>query len=125
MTSLRPPSGDRGSGSITTVLLTPVFLVLAVMAFQAALWAHARTEARAVARDSAALVARNGAAEGDAERAALDVLRADTDLGDPVIEISIDTGLVVVRVAGRAPGLVRGTSSSIEVVEVLPLERLP
>ena len=45
---------DRGSTTLTTVLLTPVFLVVALMAFQAALWTHARTEARVIARNSAA-----------------------------------------------------------------------
>ena len=50
---------DRGSTTLTTVLLTPVFIVVALMAFQAALWSHARTEARVVARNSAALVARS------------------------------------------------------------------
>jgi Flp pilus assembly protein TadG len=117
----RTPS-DEGSASLTTVLLTPVFLVIALMAFQAALWSHARTEARAVARDSAAMVARGGADDDDVERSALAVLQSDTDLSDVAVAISIDSGLVVARIAGEAPGLIRGTSTEFEVVEVMPLE---
>lgn len=113
---------DRGSTSLTTVLLTPVFMVIAFMAFQAALWSHARTEARAVARDSAALVARNGALPADVERSAAAILAADTDLADPVIDITSDGRLVVARVTGEAPGLVRGMSSSVDIVIAIPLE---
>jgi hypothetical protein len=118
----RRTSRDEGSASLTTVLLTPVFLVIALMAFQAALWSHARTEARAVARDSVALVARGGADDDDVERSALAVLQSDTDLSDVAVAISIDSGLVVARIAGHAPGLIRGTSTAFEVIEVMPLE---
>jgi Flp pilus assembly protein TadG len=115
---------DRGSTSLTTALLTPVFLVIAMMAFQAALWSHARTEARAVARDSAALVARSHANADDVARAALEVLRTGTDLAEPVVDISISDGVVTARIVGRAPGILRGTSRTVEVVEVLPIEVL-
>ena len=118
----RRERSDEGSASLTTVLLTPVFLVIAMMAFQAALWSHARTEARAVARDSVALVARGGADGGDVERSALAILESDTDLSSVAVAISIDSGLVTARIAAHAPGLIRGTSTSFEVVEVMPLE---
>jgi TadE-like protein len=113
---------DRGSTSLTTVLLTPVFMVIAFMAFQAALWSHARTEARAVARDSAALVARNGALPDDVERSAAAVLAADTDLTDAAVVISSDGRLVTARVTGEAPGLVRGMSSAVDIVVAIPVE---
>ena len=71
-------SRDLGSTSLTTVLLTPVFLVIALMAFQASLWTHARAQARAVARSSAALVARSHADPEDIERSAA----ADTGCRD-------------------------------------------
>ena len=49
--------GDDGtSSSLTTVVLTPVFVVLAFAAFQAAMWGHARTEARVIARDTAVAI---------------------------------------------------------------------
>lgn len=119
----RPALGrDRGSTSLTTVLLTPVFIVVALMAFQAALWSHARTEARAVARDAAALVARNGADPAGSARAATEVLVSDTDLGDPAVNVVVAGGLATATVTGRAPGMLRGTSVAISVTEAVPIE---
>ena len=113
---------DRGSTSLTTVLLTPVFVVLGFAAFQAAMWTHARTEARAVARDAAALVARSGQDPGAVESSAEATLRAAADLERPDVEITPQGQFVVVRVTGRAPGIIRGTSTPIEVTEAMPIE---
>jgi hypothetical protein len=113
---------DRGSTTLTTVLLTPVFLVIALMAFQAALWTHARTEARVIARNSAVLVARSHADAAATERSAVAMLRADTDLAEPEIDIVVDGEVVTAHVTGRAPGMIRGTSSGVDVVEAVPRE---
>ncbi|MDJ0767999.1 MAG: pilus assembly protein [Ilumatobacter sp.] len=115
---------DVGSTSLTTVLLTPVFIVIAFAAFQAAMWSHARTEARFIARDTAAQVARGGVPTDAAEAAAEQVLRADTDIGAPDIRIETDPGgtFVTVTVTGRAPGIIRGTSTDLTVVEAVPIE---
>lgn len=113
---------DRGSTTLTTVLLTPVFVVVALMAFQAALWTHARTEARVMARNSAALVARSHADAGATERSAIAMLDADTDLADPRVDIVVNGDLVTARVTGRAPGMIRGTSAEVDVVEAVPRE---
>jgi hypothetical protein len=113
---------DRGSTSLTTVLLTPVFLVIALMAFQAALWTHARTEARVLARNSAALVARSNADAVATEQSALRMLRADTDIRDAHVDIVVSGDLVRARITGRAPGMIRGTSAGVDVVEAVPRE---
>ena len=113
---------DRGSTALTTVLLTPVFVVVAFMAFQAAMWTHARTEARVIARNSAALVARSHADPNDTERNAREMLASDTDVADPAVDIEVAAGVVTARVTGRAPGMIRGTSSEVDVVEAVPLE---
>ena len=113
---------DRGSASLTTVLLTPVFLVVALMAFQAALWSHARTEARAVARDSANQVARSGAAVREVEESAALVLATATDLTDVDVDVSVMGAWVTVTVSGSAPGLIRGTRAEVEAVEAVPIE---
>lgn len=127
MTTVRRPRApllrcDRGSTSLTTVLLTPVFVAIAFMAFQAAMWSHARTEARSIARDSAALVARNGALIPDVEATAQQALEGEVELVDPVIEITTDGELVTARVTGRAPGLLRGTSAPVDVLYAIPQE---
>lgn len=118
----RSASSDRGSTTLTTVLLTPVFVIIAFMAFQAAMWSHARTEARALARSSAALVARNGAdpdaVAGDAES----MLGADVNLVDADVRIVSDGRLVTARITARAPGLIRGTSTDVDITVAVPVE---
>ena len=113
---------DRGSTTLTTVLLTPVFTVIALMAFQAALWTHARTEARVIARNSAALVARSHADADATEQSAVTMLHADTDLVDADVDIVVSAELVTARLTGRAPGMIRGTSTRVDVVEAVPRE---
>jgi hypothetical protein len=49
-------------------------------------------------------------------------LSADTDLAAPAVTVDVSDGLVVARVSGRAPGIVRGTSVAVDLVEVVPLE---
>ena len=89
--------------------------------FQAALWNHARAEARSVARDVAALVARDGLPVGQAIAAAQSAL-TDTALTDPQVSIDSTGGRVRVSISGRAPGILRGTSSAVAVHADLPVE---
>jgi Flp pilus assembly protein TadG len=117
--------GDRGSAtSLAVVLLTPVFVVLAFAAFQAALWSHARTEARVVARDTAALVARSGVDAEDARASATAVLEADTDLRNVIVSIDTSPGIVAVTVTAAAPGIIRGTSTALSVTSAVPIEEI-
>ena len=82
-------SGDSGAAtSLSIALLTPIFIVLAFAAVQAALWSHAKTEARVIARDTAALVARSGVAAGDAQSSASAILAADTTLSDVTVGVT-------------------------------------
>jgi hypothetical protein len=116
--------GDRGAASsLTAALLTPIFVVLAFAAFQAAMWGHARTEARVIARDTAALVARSGVPSSDARESAMAILAADTDLRRLDVGIGNDGRLVIVTVSGSAPGIIRGTSTDVSVTAAVPLER--
>jgi hypothetical protein len=115
--------GDRGAAtSLAVALLTPLFVVLAFAAVQAALWSHAKTEARVIARDTAALVARSGVAASDAQASAAQVLAADTDLRDVAVLISESASVVTVTVTGEAPGILRGTSSVVSVTSAIPVE---
>jgi hypothetical protein len=118
----RASTRDDGSTTLTTVLLTPVFVVIALAAFQAAMWSHARTEARAVARDAAALVARSGQPSAVVEASSEAALRDSAALRDPEVVVTLQGTFVTARVTARAPGIVRGTSSSVDVTEALPIE---
>lgn len=129
--SARPPrvrhraTSDTGAAtSLSVALLTPVFVMLMFAAFQAALWSHARTEARVVARDTAALVARSGVAEGDAIASATRSLSADTSLSGVGVAIRRTDGLVTVTVTADAPGIIRGTSRDVSVTVAVPVEEI-
>ncbi len=118
---------DRGSASLTVVLLTPVFVVIAFMAFQAAMWTNARTEARAAARDAAVLVARFGARPDDVEASTRAMLDGSSSLD--VVHVDVPTlqqigvdGVVSVTVTARANGILVGTSTDISVTEAVPFE---
>lgn len=117
--------GDRGAAtSLAVALLTPMFVFLAFAAFQAALWSHAKTEARVVARDTAALVARSGVTAGDAQASAATILTTDTDLSSVVVSVSTTGGVVAVTVTADAPGIIRGTASPISVTAAVPIEEI-
>ena len=121
----RGSSRDRDVGAATTVslvLMMPVLILLLFAAVQAALWNHARTEARAMARATAALVARSGANPIDAERDATANLAARTDITNADVTITIVANIVVVRVTGNAPGIIAGTTSSVYVKVAMPVE---
>ncbi|MEM1331929.1 MAG: TadE family protein [Actinomycetota bacterium] len=114
---------DRGSTSLSVALLTPLLVVLMFAAVQAALWGHARTDARSVARRTATQVARNGVVPGDARAAGVANL-GDGDLVDVSIDVALIGGDVVVTVSGRAPGIIRGTSRDVSVREAVPFEEI-
>jgi len=117
--------GDRGAAtSLAVALLTPMFIFLAFAAFQAALWSHARTEARVVARDTAALVARSGVAADDAQASATMVLEADTDMRNVMVGVSSGGGVVTVTVTADAPGIIRGTTNPVSVTSAVPIEEI-
>lgn len=119
---------DTGAATtVSLVLMLPVLTLLLFAAVQAALWNHARTEARATARSTAALVARSGANPADAERDAEANLASRSDLEEVDVTVTVTAaggggGTVVVRVTGNAPGIVIGTTSSVDVEIAMPIE---
>ena len=121
MQLIEEPDRDRGSTSLTIVLLAPIMTMLMFVGLQAALWNHARADMRLVARDIAALVARDGMPVEQASVAARDAL-ASSDLRDTRVWVRSADGTVTVSIRGEAPGILRGTSRAVEVSVRLPLE---
>lgn len=117
-------AGDTGSTSLAVALLAPVFVALAFAAWQAALWSHTRTEARIVARDTAALVARSDVDAGQAAGSAQAVLAADTSLSNIDVNVGGSAGVVIVTITADAPGIIRGTSRPVSVTVALPIEEI-
>lgn len=123
-TARRCRGSTGGATSLSLALLTPLFVVLAFAAVQAALWSHARTEARVIARDTAALVARSGVASADARAAAAAVVATDTDLRGAEVQITSASGVITVRITGDAPGILLGTSAAVDVAAAVPVEEI-
>jgi len=113
---------DRGSASLTIVLLAPLLVVLMFAGFQAAMWNHDRTEARVVARETAVLVARDHLPDGAADDVATASLTHDSLLSSPEVSVRSTETVVVVTITGRAPGLLRGTSSAVKVTAAVSRE---
>ena len=112
---------DRGSTSLAVVLVTPIMVVLMFAGWQAALWNHARTEARVVARETAVLVARDGLPDAAAQSSAVASLASST-LRDAAVSVLRSGNTVLVRVRGDAEGILRGTTWPIDVTVALPVE---
>ena len=113
---------DHGTVSLTMVLLAPMLLVLMFAGFQAAMWNHARTEARVIARETAALVARDHLPAPQAVAAAVASLASDSELGAVNVAVDTTATIVTVTITGDAPGMLRGTSASVRVTVALSLE---
>ena len=113
---------DRGSASLTIVLLAPLLLVLMFAGFQAAMWNHTRTEARVIARETAVLVARDHISAPQAAAAAAASLANDSVLTAADVAVDTTATLVVVTITGDAPGVLRGTSAPIRVTVAVSLE---
>ena len=117
-----PDDGDRGSASLTIVLLAPLLLVLMFAGFQAAMWNHTRTEARVVARETAVLVARDRLSTPQAAAAASASLANDSVLTGVKVSVDTTATVVIVTITGNAPGVLRGTSSAVRVTAAVSLE---
>jgi hypothetical protein len=113
---------DVGAVSLTIVLLAPVLVILMFAGFQAAMWNHARTEARVIARETAVLVARDRLPTTQAIAAASLSLANDSVLTATLVSVSTTATGVIVTISGDAPGVLRGTSAPIRVTVALPLE---
>jgi Flp pilus assembly protein TadG len=113
---------DRGSASLTIVLLAPILLVLMFAGFQAAMWNHTRTEARVIARETAVLVARDRLPASRAVAAATASLASDSVLSGAHVSIATTATVVTVTITGNALGVLRGTSAGVDVTVAVSLE---
>ena len=117
-----PDDRDVGAASLTIILLAPLLLVLMFAGFQAAMWNHARTEARVIARDTAVLIARDHLSTPQASAAASLSLANDGVLTQTRVSIDTTATVVIVTISGKAPGVLRGTSAPVRVRVAVPLE---
>ena len=117
--------GDAGAAAtVSIVLMTPILVFICLAGFQAALWNHARAETRAIARTTAAAVARGDTSTGDARTDAIANLAANTDLTAITATVTTQGDQVVVTIRGEATGILIGTHTPITVTVALPIEGL-
>src|SRR4051794_1692 len=116
----RPWRDERGTAA--TLLLFPVFAVVAFMFVQALLWQHERQMAGSVADRAASAVALYGSSPDSAQADALADLEA-AGFRDVSVSITRDVDETVVVVSGTAPGILLGTSSTVSVRSITPTER--
>lgn len=113
---------DRGSASLTIVLLAPLLLMLMFAGFQAAMWNHSRTEARVIARETAVLVARDGLSAPQAVASASASLARDSVLTGVNVSVETTATVAIVTITGRASGVLRGTSAPVRVTVAVSRE---
>jgi Flp pilus assembly protein TadG len=116
----RPWRDERGTAA--TLLLFPVFAVVAFMFVQALLWQHERQMAGSVADRAANAVALYGSSPDSTRVDAVADLRA-VGLRDVSVSITRGVDETVVVVSGTAPGILIGTSSTVSVRSITPTER--
>ncbi len=119
----RACSDSGAAGSLTMVLLVPVFCVLATMAVQAASWGHSRSQVRAVAHATSVTAARGSVAVESAAASARASLSSIDGLEVESVVVVAENGFAATSVVGRVPGLVYGVGADIQIVEVVPIER--
>jgi hypothetical protein len=100
-----------------------LFFILSMMAFQSAMWSHARTEARVRVRDMAGLVARSGMTAEQAEIRVRAAMATDSLLREVHLDVQDRGTTVRVGLRGVAPGILRGTSAPVDVSTTLWRER--
>jgi hypothetical protein len=118
------PDGRRVGderGTAATIVLFPLFAVVAFAFFQALLWQHDRQVAASVADRASAAVALYEATEGGVEADAVAELEA---AGLHNVSVTVNRGdqQTVVRVSGDAPGILVGTSIRVAARSVTPTE---
>lgn len=123
----RPRRDERGAGSVETVLVVPLLLLLIMTIVQFALWYHGAHVAIAAAQDGARVARLEGGtctAGQDRARAVLAATGRKVVL-DPNVEASRCTADTVrIEVRGRAPSIVPGFPSlPIRAASAGPTER--
>lgn len=113
-------SDDRGAAA--TIMLFPLFAIVTFMFTQATMWQQDRQVASAAADRASAAIALYGSDPETATSEAVEKMRA-AGMKNSDVSVSYRGDTVVVVATGTAPGILVGTSSTVTVRSVAPLER--
>lgn len=110
---------DRGTAA--SIVLFPLFAVVAFVFVQAAFWQQDRQLTTAAADRASAAVALYGSDPGQEQSEAVERLER-SGMTNVVVTITIGLDTTTVVVTGSAPGLLIGTSSTVGATSVTPNE---
>jgi len=109
-------------GVAATIVLFPLFAVVAFMFVQTIAWQHDRNLAASTADRTSTAVALYGAATTDAHADAVSELRS-AGIRNVTVSIDRNDDVTVVEIDGTAPGILIGTSARIHARSVTPTDR--
>ncbi len=110
---------DRGTAA--SIVLFPLFAVVAFVFVQAAFWQQDRQLTTAAADRASAAVALYGSDPGQAQSEAVERLER-SGMTNVIVTITSGPDTTTVVVTGSAPGLLIGTSSNLTATSVTPNE---
>jgi hypothetical protein len=110
---------DRGTAA--SIVLFPLFAVVAFVFVQAAFWQQDRQLTTAAAERASAAVALYGSDPGQATSEAVERLER-SGMTNVVVTITSGLDTTTVVVTGSAPGILVGTSSTVGATSVTPNE---
>lgn len=110
---------DRGTAA--SIVLFPLFAVVAFVFVQAAFWQQDRQLTIAAADRASAAVALYGSDPGQATSEAVERLER-SGMTNVIVTITSRPGTTIVVVTGSAPGILIGTSSTLTATSVTPNE---
>ena len=118
---MMPRVVDDQRGVAATVVLFPLFAVVAFMFIQALLWQHDRELAAAAADRASAAVALYGS-NPDAARS--DAVAELSAAGVRHVKVTVvrSADTTVVDISGEAPGILVGTSATVHAHSVTPTQ---
>ena len=113
---------SRGSVSIESMILVPVFLGVVLLTLQASMWIYASTVAQAAAQDGARAGTVAGAHRDDGSRMATGVLTSRHVGTDWKVETFPDSDGLLVVITGRSLSVIPGVSLGVRESATLPWE---
>lgn len=112
----------RGSVSIESLIVIPVFLLALFAIMQASLWVHASSVAQAAAADGVRAGSAYGGTVAEGRAVAESILTSRAVGEQWVVSFEDDGRSLTIIITGRATSVVPGTSVSVRESATLPWE---
>ena len=117
--------GDAGISTLEMVIAMPALLFMTFVTIHFGLWFHARNVAMAAAQEGARS-ARSADGTDDEGRERVATFLTDVggpSVGDPQITVTRTAETVTVHLTGKAPAVIAGLQTDIDVSVTSPIEQ--